>query len=129
MTDLSQYPAYTKAMELANEVMKSRKHYGEFKHTLGNETVTKSLALVDCVIRGLDGFDKKRKLKNFLEAIDLTQEIESRILLAADNQCLGDEYAGWYIDNIPDLRKQLEKLANSQKSQLGLSTDGQRTCD
>jgi hypothetical protein len=129
MADLSKYEVYTRAMELADAVMKSYQHFHVFRYTLGTNTVNKSLELIDCVVRGLDGFDKKRKLKNFLEAIDLTQEIESRILLAADNQCLGNEYAGWYIDNIPDLRKQLEKLANSQKSQLGLSTDGQRTCD
>lgn len=94
MVDLSKYPAYTKAMELSDKVMKSYDHYKGFKHTLGDETLKKSLALLDCVIRGLDGFNKQRKLKNFHDAIDFTQEIESRILLAANNQCLGDEYTG-----------------------------------
>ena len=46
MADLSKYQVYTDAMELANAVMKSHGHYTrEFKYTLGNETVTKALAL------------------------------------------------------------------------------------
>jgi hypothetical protein len=103
--------------------MKSHGHYTrEFKYTLGNETVTKALALIDCVVRGLNGYDKKRKQRNYLDAIDLTQEIESRILLAADNQCIDNEHAGWYIDHIPALRKQLEGLANSLARQIGEAT-------
>ena len=119
MADLSKYEVYTRAMELADAVMKSYQHFHVFWYTLGTNTVNKSLELIDCVVRGLDGFDKKRKLQNFLDAIDLTQEIESRILLASNNQCIGDDYAGWYIDNIPELRKQLEKLANSLARQNG----------
>lgn len=123
MADLSKYQAYTDAMQLANAVMKSHQHYKrEFKYTLGDETVRKALALIDCVVRGLGGFDKRRKRQNFLDAIDLTQEIESRILLAADNQCIGNEHAGWYIDHIPQLRKQLEGLANSLARQIGEAT-------
>ena len=123
MADLSKYQVYTDAMELANTVMKSHGHYTrEFKYTLGNETVTKALALIDCVVRGLNGYDKKRKQRNYLDAIDLTQEIESRILLAADNQCIDNEHAGWYIDHIPALRKQLEGLANSLARQIGEAT-------
>lgn len=119
MADLSKYEVYTRAMELADAVMKSYQHFHVFRYTLGTNTVNKSLELIDCVVRGLDGFDKKRKLQNFLDAIDLIQEIESRILLASNNQCIGDDYAGWYIDNIPELRKQLEKLANSLARQNG----------
>ena len=123
MADLSKYQVYTDAMELSNAVMKSHGHYTrEFKYTLGNETVTKALALIDCVVRGLNGYDKKRKQRNYLDAIDLTQEIESRILLAADNQCIDNEHAGWYIDHIPALRKQLEGLANSLARQIGEAT-------
>ena len=123
MADLSKYQVYTDAMELANAVMKSHGHYTrEFKYTLGNETVTKALVLIDCVVRGLNGYDKKRKQRNYLDAIDLTQEIESRILLAADNQCIDNEHAGWYIDHIPALRKQLEGLANSLARQIGEAT-------
>ena len=119
MADLSKYEVYTRAMELADAVMKSYQHVHVFRYTLGANTFNKSLELIDCVIRGLDGFDKKRKRQNFLDAIDITQEIESRILLASNNQCIGDDYAGWYIDNIPELRKQLEKLANSLARQNG----------
>lgn len=119
MADLSKYEVYTRAMELADAVMKSYQHFHVFRYTLGANTFNKSLELIDCVIRGLDGFDKKRKRQNFLDAIDITQEIESRILLASNNQCIGDDYAGWYIDNIPELRKQLEKLANSLARQNG----------
>lgn len=113
-------------MNLADQVMKSHSHFKNgLKYTLGNETVTKSLALIDCVVCGLIRFDKEQKKQKFFSAVELTQMIESRILLASNNGCIGDEYLGWYIDNIPDLRKQLEKLANSQTSQSGLSTDGQ----
>lgn len=122
MADLSKYEVHNRAVELADAVMKSYQHFHVFRYTLGTNTVNKSLELIDCVVRGLDGFDKKRKLQNFLDAIDLTQEIESRILLAANNQCIGDEYTGWYIDNIPELRKQLEKLANSLARQIGVDT-------
>ena len=69
MADLSKYQVYTDAMELANAVMKSHGHYTrEFKYTLGNETVTKALALIDCVVRGLNGYDKKRKQRNYLKS-------------------------------------------------------------
>lgn len=120
MADLSKYQVYTDALKIANAVMKSHKHFTrEFKYTLGDDTVRKSLAMVDSVVRGLNGFDKKQKRQHYLDAIDLTQDIESRILLAADNQCIGNEHAGWYIDNIPRLRRQLEGLANSLTRQIG----------
>ena len=123
MADLSKYQVYTDALQLANAVMKSRKHFTrELKYALGDDTIRKSLALVDCVVRGLNGFDKRRKRQNFLDATDLTQEIESRILLAADNQCIDNQHAGWYIDHIPALRKQLEGLANSLARQIGEAT-------
>ena len=114
MADLSKYQAYTDAMSLCNAVMKSHHHYKrEFRYTLGDDTVKKSLELVDCVIRGLDGYDRERKRRNILNAINLCQEIESRILLAADNDCLDNRHAGWYLDLIPKLRRQLEGLSNS----------------
>lgn len=114
MADLSKYQAYNDALKLCNAAMKSHSHFKrEFKYTLGDEIVKKSLALVDCVVRGLDGFDRDRKRRNILEAINLTTEIESRILLAADNNCMDNVHAGWYLDHIPQLRRQLEGLSNS----------------
>ena len=114
MADLSKYQAYNDAMSLCNAVMKSHCHYKrEFKYTLGDDTVRLSLELVDCVIGGLDGYDRDRKRRNILDAIKLTQKIESRILLAADNQCLDNVHAGWFLDLIPRLRRQLEGLSNS----------------
>lgn len=114
MADLSKYQAYNDALKLSDAAMKSHTHFPrEFKYTLGDEIVKKSLELVDCVVRGLDGYDRERKRRNILGAINLTQEIESRILLAADNNCMDDVHAGWYIDNIPQLRRQLEGLSNS----------------
>lgn len=131
MKDLSKFQVYKDAMELANAVMKSHGHFThEFKYTLGNEAVTKSLALVDLVIEGLREYeDKRKKAHCFREAIKRADEIESRILLAGDNGCMDNEHMGWYIDTIPSIRKQLEGLANSQARQNGSSTDGQRTCD
>lgn len=123
MADLSKYQAYTDAISLCNAVMKSHHHYKrEFRYTLGDDTVKKSLELVDCVIRGLDGYDRERKRRNILDAINLCQEIESRILLAADNNCMDDVHAGWYIDNIPQLRRQLEGFSNSLARQRDTDT-------
>ena len=130
MTDLSKFQVYNDALELANATMKSHTHFiREFKYTLGDQIVVKALDLMDLVVRGLREFDKTEKAKNFREAIKRTDEIESRILLAADNGCMDNEHAGWYIDTVPNIRKQLEGLANSQARQNGNSTDCQRTCD
>lgn len=114
MADLSKYQAYNDALKLSDAAMKSHTHFPrEFKYKLGDEIVKKSLELVDCVVRGLDGYDRERKRRNILGAINLTQEIESRILLAADNNCMDNVHAGWYLDHIPQLRRQLEGLSNS----------------
>ena len=114
MADLSKYQAYNDALKLSDAAMKSHTHFPrEFKYTLGDEIVKKSLELVDCVVRGLDGYDRERKRRNILGAINLTQKIESRILLAADNNCMDNVHAGWYLDHIPQLRRQLEGLSNS----------------
>ena len=130
MADLSKFQVYNDTLLLVNATMKSHKHFiREFKYTLGDQIVTKALELMDFVGRGLREFDKREKAKNFREAIIRTDEIESRILLAADNGCMDNEHAGWYIDTIPNIRKQLEGLANSQARQNGNSTDCQRTCD
>ena len=130
MADLSKFQVYNDTLQLVNATMKSHKHFiREFKYTLGDQIVTKALELMDFVGRGLREFDKREKAKNFREAIIRTDEIESRILLAADNGCMDNEHAGWYIDTIPNIRKQLEGLANSQARQNGNSTDCQRTCD
>lgn len=130
MADISKCQVYNDTLQLVNATMKSHKHFiREFKYTLGDQIVTKALELMDFVGRGLREFDKREKAKNFREAIIRTDEIESRILLAADNGCMDNEHAGWYIDTIPNIRKQLEGLANSQARQNGNSTDCQRTCD
>ena len=130
MADISKFQVYNDTLQLVNATMKSHKHFiSEFKYTLGDQIVTKALELMDFVGRGLREFDKREKAKNFREAIIRTDEIESRILLAADNGCMDNEHAGWYIDTIPNIRKQLEGLANSQARQNGNSTDCQRTCD
>jgi len=130
MADISKFQVYNDTLQLVNATMKSHKHFiREFKYTLGDQIVTKALELMDFVGRGLREFDKREKAKNFREAIIRTDEIESRILLAADNGCMDNEHAGWYIDTIPNIRKQLEGLANSQARQNGNSTDCQRTCD
>lgn len=130
MADISKFQVYNNTLQLVNATMKSHKHFiREFKYTLGDQIVTKALELMDFVGRGLREFDKREKAKNFREAIIRTDEIESRILLAADNGCMDNEHAGWYIDTIPNIRKQLEGLANSQARQNGNSTDCQRTCD
>ena len=130
MADISKCQVYNDTLQLVNATMKSHKHFiREFKYTLGDQIVTKALELMDFVGRGLREFDKREKAKNFREAIIRTDEIESRILLAADNGCMDNEHMGWYIDTIPSIRKQLEGLANSQARQNGSSTDGQRTCD
>lgn len=130
MADISKFQVYNDTLQLVNATMKSHKHFiREFKYTLGDQIVTKALELMDFVGRGLREFDKREKAKNFREAIIRTDEIESRILLAADNGCMDNEHAGWYIDTIPNIRKQLEGLANSQARQNGNSMDCQRTCD
>ena len=130
MADISKFQVYNDTLQLVNATMKSHKHFiREFKYTLGDQIVTKALELMDFVGRGLREFDKREKAKNFREAIIRTDEIESRILLAADNGCMDNEHTGWYIDTIPNIRKQLEGLANSQARQNGNSTDCQRTCD
>lgn len=130
MADISKFQVYNDTLQLVNATMKSHKHFiREFKYTLGDQIVTKALELMDFVGRGLREFDKREKAKNFREAIIRTDEIESRILLAADSGCMDNEHAGWYIDTIPNIRKQLEGLANSQARQNGDSTDCQRTCD
>ena len=130
MSELSKFKVYTDALEIVNAVLKSHKHFiHEYKYTLGNETVTKSLQMMDAVIEGLREYDKGKKADRYRDAIKYADEVESRILLASDNQCMDNEHAGWYIDHIPALRKQPEGLVNSLARRNGSSTDGQRTCD
>lgn len=132
MADLSKFQVYNDTLQLVNATMKSHKHFiREFKYTLGDQIVVKALELMDLIGNGLREYkDRGKKEYYFREAIKRTDEIESRILLAGDNNCMDNEHMGWYIDTIPSIRKQLEGLANSTHARHnGLSTDGQRTCD
>lgn len=123
MADLTKYKAYNDAMQLSNAVIKTYRHFpNDLRHTIGKSLVFISLDLIDCVAEGLDGYDKERKQRNILEAIKLTRKIESRMLLAADNQCLDNEHAGWYIEHIPNLRRQLEGFSNSLARQRDTDT-------
>lgn len=126
MADLSQFKVYDDTLQLVNASMKSHTHFTkEFKYTLGDQIVTKALELMDLIGSGLREYDKRKKEHYFREAIKRTDEIESRILLAGDNNCIGNEHMGWYIDIIPKIRKQLEGLANSLARQNGSFTDSQ----
>lgn len=123
MAELSKYQVYTDALRIVNAVLKSHRHFvREYRYTLGDSAVCKALDMLDSIGHGLTYYEKKKKLQHILDAIDLSQALESRLLLAADNNCMDDVHAGWYIDHLPKLRKQLERLANSLARQSGEAT-------
>ena len=63
MADLSKFQVYNDTLRLVNATMKSHRHFiKEFKYTLGDQIVVKSLELMDLVGNGLRELFKKQIL-------------------------------------------------------------------